>query len=53
MLNGTYVHVVCSFEFEIPWAQGFVSGDYEGQFTPIGDNRRQNQWAQLWDSRFM
>ena len=31
----------------------YVMGDYEGQFTPIEDSHRQQQWMQLWDSRFM
>ena len=31
----------------------YVMGDYEGQFTPIEDSHRHQQWMQLWDSRFM
>ena len=53
MFNGAHVHVVCTLNLEIPWAQDFVMGDYEGQFTPIEDSHRQKQWTQLWESRFM
>ena len=31
----------------------YVMGDYEGQFTPIEDSHRQQQWEKLWNSRFM
>ena len=53
MFNGPHVHVVCTFKFEIPWAQDFCNGRLR---RPIHSNRRQpssKQWAQLWESRFM
>jgi hypothetical protein len=31
----------------------YVMGDYEGQFTPIEDSHRHQQWEKLWNSRFM
>ena len=31
----------------------YVFVDYEGQFTPIEDSHRQQQWEKLWNSRFM
>ena len=30
-----------------------VLGDYEGQFTPIQDQHRLEQWNKLWNSRFL
>ena len=30
-----------------------VLGDYEGQFTPIQDQHRMDQWERLWNSRFL
>ena len=48
-MNAAWSHSACGFTGR----SVVVLGDPDGQFAPIEDQHRMEQWEGLWDSRFM